>query len=126
MYKPYNPNPLYNRVGDCTVRAITKLTSDSWDKTYTGLCVQGYAMCDMPSSNAVWGEYLRDTGYERHIIPNECPDCYTVEQFCIDHPTGKYLLALSSHVVTVQDGDYYDLWDSGQEVPLYYWKRKEE
>ena len=22
-------------------------------------------------------------------------------------------------------GDYFDTWDSGQEVPIYYWKKEE-
>ena len=126
MYRPYNSNPKHNRVGDCTVRAISAVTGDDWYKTYTGLCVQGFAMCDMPSSNAVWGEYLKGKGFERYIVPNTCPNCYTVKQFCADNPDGAYLLALSSHVVAAINGDYYDIWDSGNEIPLYFWKRKEE
>ena len=27
-YKPYNPNPARNRVGDCTARAICKATGN--------------------------------------------------------------------------------------------------
>lgn len=126
MYQYYNPNPEKNRVGDCTVRAITKATGDTWDKTYIGLCAEGFAMCDMPSSNAVWGEYLKSKGFERFIVPNTCPDCYTVADFCRDNPVGTYILALSSHVVCVKNGTYFDLWDSGDEIILYFWKRKED
>jgi len=35
-----------------------------------------------------------------------------------------HILALSGHVVCVMDGDYYDTWDSGGEVPLYYWRKE--
>ena len=31
QFKPYNPNPARNRVGDCTVRAICKATGKCWD-----------------------------------------------------------------------------------------------
>ena len=55
-------------------------------------------------------------------MPNTCPDCYTVDDFCHEHQTGKYLLALFEHVVAVVDGYYYDTWDSGRKVVLYYWK----
>ena len=65
-------------------------------------------------------------GYSRFVIPNTCPYCYTVKQFCKDHPYGKYLLALDGHVVAVIDGDYYDTWDSGNEVPIYFWKKEWE
>jgi len=85
--------------------------------------LQGYMMKDMPSSNHVWGTYLRENGFIQHIIPDSCPDCYTVQDFCNEHPVGKYLLAIGSHVVAVQDGNYFDTWDSGDELPIYYWQK---
>lgn len=81
-------------------------------------------MHDMPSSNAVWGSYLRGQGYHRESIPNSCPDCYTITQFCNDHRYGSYILATGTHVVAVVNGDYYDAWDSGNEVPVYYWTKE--
>lgn len=124
MLIEYNPNPYGKRVGDCVIRAISKALNQPWEKTYTEIALQGLILGDMPSSNAVWGAFLKNNGFERYAIPNTCPDCYTVEDFCRDNPKGTYLLALSSHVVTVQDGNAYDIWDSLNEVPQYYWKRK--
>lgn len=121
----YNPNPAGKRVGDCPVRAIAKATGQSWDEVYTGLCVQGLAMGDMPSANSVWGAYLRQRGFTRYVIPNTCPDCYTVAEFATDHPRGVYVLALSGHVVCVVDGQYHDTWDSGNEIPLFYWEKED-
>ena len=69
-------------------------------------------------------EYLYTKGYSRSIIPDTCPFCYRVCDFCDDHLSGRYLLAIGTHVVTVIDGDYYDTWDSGQEIPIYYFKRR--
>ena len=124
-FQRFNGNPRHRRVGDCTVRAISKALNQSWEETYTGLALQGFLLGDMPSANAVWGAYLREHGFTRHIIPDTCPDCYTVEEFSGEHPTGTYMLALSGHVVCVKDGDWFDTWDSGGEVPLYYWERTE-
>lgn len=81
-------------------------------------------MKDMPSSNAVWGAYLKSLGFKRYIIPNECPDCYTVSDFAKEHSSGVYILATGTHVVTVKDGDYYDTWDSGKEIPIYYFVKE--
>ena len=124
MYKYYNPNPIAARVGDCVIRAISFVTNQSWVKTYIDLCIYGIMNCDLPSSNNVWGRYLRDKGFRRYIIPDTCPICYTVEQFSNDHPAGTYLLALNGHVVAVQDGIIYDTWDCSGESPVYYWVKE--
>lgn len=123
MYVYYNPNPRMKRVGDCVIRAICKLTGEDWDTVYMGVALEGYRIKDMPSANHVWGEYLKRQGYRRLPLPDTCPECYTVEEFCKDYPKGRYLLATGSHVVTVIDGKNYDTWDSSDEVPIYFWTK---
>lgn len=125
MWRPYNPNPYGTRAGDCAVRAICKATEKPWEDVYMELCLTGLRFGDWGSANNVWGSYLHDLGYERIALPSECPDCYTVESFAEEHPRGTYILALSGHVVTMENGDWYDTWDSGQCTPLYYWRKKE-
>lgn len=122
----FNPNPKEKSVGDCTVRAISLFTNKDWFETFLGLVVTSLIECDMPSSNVIWSKYLFDNGYSRYPIPNTCPYCYTVKDFCRDNPNGKFLLATGEHVVTVIDGNYYDTWDSGDQVPAYYWLKENE
>lgn len=124
-WKPYNPNPARNQVGDCTVRAISKALEQDWETTYAGLTAYGFMLCDMPSANHVWGAYLRKKGFRRYIVDDHGEDVYTVDDFCRDNPHGVYVLAIPGHVVCVCDGCYYDSWDSGQEIPQYYWTRCE-
>lgn len=121
----YNPNPTGAKVGDCVIRAISAVTKQDWDTTYTGLTFQGFALKDMPSSNYVWGEYLRSKGFVREAIPNTCPVCYTVEQFADDHPDGVFILGTGSHAVAVINGNIFDSWDSRSEVPVYLYKEAE-
>ena len=123
MWRYYNPNPNGKAVGDCVFRALTKALRFTWERTYAELATQGFMMGDAPTANEVWGSYLLGRGFKRHIIPDTCPDCYTVRDFAMDNPIGEYILATGSHVVTVIDGDYYDSWDSGYEVPVYYYER---
>jgi hypothetical protein len=120
-YELYNPNPMKRNVGDCSVRAISKALNTDWETAYITIMLNGYAMCDMPSSDAVFGSVLRQNGFKRAIVPNSCPDCYTIADFCKENPEGKYVLGTGGHVVAVVDGNYYDSWDSGQEIPLYVW-----
>ena len=123
-YKYYNPNPVGKNVGDCTVRAISKALGQNWSDTYIALALQGLMLGDMPSANHVWGTYLRVKGYNRKMIPDNCPDCYTVGDFAVEHPQGTYVVALSGHVVCVQNGTIYDSWDSSGEIPLYFWYKE--
>lgn len=122
----YNANPQKNRVGDCVVRAIAKATGQDWETTYINLALYGYMNADMPSANHVWGQYLKSKGFKRYIVDDHDNDWYTVADFCADNPKGVYVLALDSHVVCVVDGRYYDTWDSGNEIPNYYWTKEDD
>ena len=123
----FNPNPRHkNSVGDCTIRAVSKALDIPWETAYIDLVMKGYEMGDMPSSNAVMSSYLRSKGFRKHIIDNDCPDCYTVNDFASEHFKGTYILGTGTHVVCVENGNFYDSWDSGDEVPIYYYQKEIE
>ncbi len=121
----YNANTFGRNTFDCIVRALSVLMDITWEEAYVGLTAQGLIMRDMPISDLVWNGYLRKHGYHMTLLPDYCPDCYTVRKFCEDHPRGRYMLKLRDHVVAVIDGDYYDTWNSGEEIPIYYWSKGE-
>lgn len=123
MWKYYNPNPCKKNVGDCVVRALTKALDSDLETVFAGLTVVSYALSDMPSANHVWGAYLRKMGFKRYIVDDYGLDGYTVDDFCKDNKKGTFVLAIPGHVVCVVDGDYYDTWDSGDEIPQYYWTK---
>ena len=126
MFRYYNANPKNLKVGDCVIRAICEAFDQPWEKIYIDLCIKGFEMADMPSSNRVWMEYLKENGWRRHIIPDTCPDCYTVEDFCGEHFQGTYILGTGSHVICVKDSNWIDTWDSGLEYPVFYWTEGEK
>lgn len=121
MWIKWNPSPAGKRVGDCSVRAISKALNLDWDTTYLMICDMGFQMKDMPSSDSVWGAVLKEEGFSRYSVSNRCPNCYTIKDFCVDHPNGIYVVGVGGHVVTIIDGNYFDSWDSGDEIPIYYW-----
>ena len=121
-----NPNPHNSLVGDCVVRALSLAMDRPWSEVYLGLCVQGLVLGDMPSSNRVWGEFLKEHGYTRKKVPDECPYCYTIRDFCEEHPEGTYIVCTGTHVVCCKQGNYMDTWDSGDETVLFYWEARNE
>lgn len=120
-----NLNPEEKITDDCVVRAISKVLGDTWEETYIGVVMSGLKHHDLFQKGYVWMDYLTGKGFKKYSIPNTCPDCYSIRDFCADHPRGTYLLGTGSHVVAVIDGDYFDSWDSGEEVPLFYMQRRD-
>ena len=110
---------------DCAVRAIAKALNIDWETAYANLALNGFAMGDLPNANSVWGALLRQNGFYREAVPNTCPDCYTAKDFAMDHPKGVFVLGFGKHVATIVDGNIYDSWDSSNEIPQYFWYRKE-
>lgn len=124
-FKFYNPNPSNIRVGDCVIRAVSKALGKSWDDTYVSLCAEGLFFHDMPSSDYVWGMYLRKNGFQQKAIESICPDCTTVQKFADTHPDGIYVVKTQNHVICIREGCWWDSWNSGEEIVLYYWQKEE-
>ena len=119
MWRRFQPNPDKITTGDCTVRAICAVTGMDWISAHTALCELSREMSDMPSENRVWWSFLRGIGFRQMFLP-ECPDCMTVAEFAALHPRGVYVLGPFGHAVAVISGDWWDAWDSGETVPLYF------
>ena len=119
----FNPNPQQKFVGDCTIRAICAATSLNWYEVHRQLCDLSRSMADMPSSDKVWWDLLKLYGFKRINLLDQCPECYTVEDFAYDHSSGVYVLGPKEHAVAVIDGDWFDTWDSGATIPSYYLRR---
>ena len=100
-YVFYNPNPLGKFVGDCSIRAVSKLLNLSWEKVYSEIAAEGFSLCDMPSSNYVINHYLYTKGFIRKDLPNTCPDCYTIKDFCKDFPHGSYIVGTGTHLAAI-------------------------
>lgn len=122
MYIHFNGNPCGINTGDCVIRAISIVTGKTWYQIYAGLCVQGRMSCGFGNFNEVWSDYLQYLGYSRHGLPYN--PTYTVADFAADHPDGAYILGTGSHAVAVVNGNWIDSWNSGKEIPTYYFNCK--
>jgi hypothetical protein len=119
-----NPNPFKRSVSDCAVRALSVAECLPWHDAYFLLCVTGAELGNLPDAKDVFRATLRKRGYKRHTLPDTCPDCYTLNDFCVSCKRGTYIVGVGDHVVAVIDGNYYDTWDSGDEIPLYFYSKE--
>ena len=127
VWVEYNPNPVkISEEDDCAVRAVAAALGVDWDEAYQMIAHNARMMGTMMHKNPAWGSVLRQHGFRRAIIPNMCPDCYTAEDFCREHPRGVFVLGFYNHVATVLNGKLMDAFDSSREVPIYYWYRRDD
>jgi len=125
-WRMFNNNPSGRNVGDCSIRALTVALGVDWENAFAMLSTNAFQMADMMSSNSVISSVLRQHGYRRSVIPNSCPDCYTIADFADDHPEGTYVVGTGTHVVAVKDGEIWDSWDSSHEIPQYFWWKEKK
>lgn len=123
MYKYYNSNPVKNRTEDCSVRALSKILNISWDEAFDILSDLAKDMGVMPSDKSAISAALRMNGFYRENLPNFCPNCYSIRDFVRDNPVGRYVLCTDNHVVAAINGTYFDSFDSGDEIPIFYWTK---
>ena len=121
----YNQHPYNSNMDDCVLRAIATFYGITWEEAFLMVAMQGYNMKIYPTNrNDVWGTMLHEQGCEFSYINFSCPNCVTVKKFADDHPRGHYILGTTTHVIAVINGNYYDTWDSGEEYPVYYFKKE--
>lgn len=123
MYRRLNVNPSGRRTTDCVIRALATAIGTDWDSIYDAIAREGARAHDMMDANHLWIGWAKRHGFKLRAIPDTCPDCYTVRDFCSDNPEGVYILGDGSHAVAVIDGDWYDTSDSGDMAPIFYLRR---
>ncbi len=122
MWMRTNPNPAHKEVSDSVIRAIAIALGARWLDIYDDLCRLGREEFNLPNADAVWSKYLHNSGFEPFLLP-ENDNGINIEEFCREHPEGTYIVGTGSHPVAVLNGDYYDSWDSGNEVPSFFWRK---
>lgn len=124
MWIKANPNPENKQVPDCVIRAICIALNMPWlqvsDELYSVARADFSVTCD----DNVWGHYLYNKGFEPFLLPFACPKCITIEEFTKMYPNGVYIIGTGKHAVAVINGNYYDSWDSGKEIPTFFWRIK--
>ena len=124
MWIRCNVNPAKNHTGDCVIRACVVALHKTWVQVSDEIYSLGREHFLSMSDDHLWGRYLYEQGFTPFLLPENCPNCITIKRFCVMYPRGIYIIGTGSHAVAVIDGNYYDSWDSGDEMPSFFWRIK--
>lgn len=116
MYRFYNNNALGLFENDCTVRAISTATGNSWDDTYEHLSnvarIKGTMMDDK--------DFIRDYLDERYDRIKYIPE--TVGEVAGANPDNILLITMNGHITCSKYGIIYDSFDCRERIAEYCWK----
>ena len=114
MFIYYNANPYGRLINDCTVRAISLATGNSWNDTYEELSnfarTQGRMFDDVMYIDGYLDKMFKKI-YSRRRGSN-----LTVEEFIKKHPKGIFLITMRGHITCCIDGIIYDTFYPGDRI----------
>lgn len=124
-YKYYQPNEkdVKDEYGDCVIRALTKALGMTWLEVFDDIHPISRELQIPFNSKLCYEKYLNNKGFEYQGVSNKKGTKRpTVKSFTKEHDKGIYVLRVAHHLVTVVDGYYFDVWDSGDCCLYGYWK----
>lgn len=115
MYRFYNNNSLGLFENDCTVRAISTATGNSWDDTYEHLSNIARLQGTMMDDKDFIKKYLDERYYRIIDIPEK-----------VGEVAGKYkdniiLITMNGHITCSKYGVVYDSFDCRDRIAEYCW-----
>ena len=115
MYKLYNNNSLGLFENDCTVRAISTATNNSWDDTYEHLSniarLEGTMMDDR--------DFIRRYLDKRYQRISNIPE--TVGEVAGTYPDNILLITMNGHITCSKYGIIYDSFDCRNRTAEFCW-----
>ena len=116
-YQKFNNNPLFNKTGDCVIRAIAEALDKTWVQVYDDLYKIGRSLYVTMNSNECMIEYLKD--YQMTVPKVKKGQSRLKVK---DFNSGTYILCIANHVTVVKNGVLKDLWDCREKVVYRYWQ----
>lgn len=124
-WEEYNPNPKKKNVGDCSIRAYCKATGVDWDTAFNWAAEIGKEEKDIINSSKVCDRVIKEkvgmvlNKESRKVPSKERP---TVNEFCLTHNYGTYILHIRGHLCTVVNGRFYDTWNCGKKKVTHFYE----
>ena len=115
MYKFYNNNALGLFENDCTVRAISTATNNSWDDTYEHLSNIARIKGTMMDDRDFVIEYLNERYQRIYDLPR------TVGEVAGAYPDNVLLITMNGHITCSKFGIVLDSFDCRQKIAEFCW-----
>lgn len=122
MFSYYNANPYGRLVNDCTVRAISLATGESWNDTYKELSDFARMQGSMFDDVMYIDSYL-DIKFDKFYQRNNKRKL-AVRQFTQEYPIGTFLITMRGHITCCIDGTIYDTFYPGDRLVWEAYKVK--
>ena len=126
-YHYYNRNPHHRLTDDCTLRAISASTGETWENTLKELTKYAIKTGYYMNTPECYGEYLKDLGYvkQKQPIHNDGTKV-RFKEFAQKYDGHAICHCGKGHITYVADNSTWDIWDVSDEVVGSYWVHEAE
>jgi hypothetical protein len=126
-FKPTQPNPsekgLKSTKGDCVIRAFAIAGDIRWLDAFDMLVDHARKHYNVPNDKANYEKVYENFGFVKHPVKVvKGQSRMTVEDFCKEHPVGKYILVVANHNTAVVDGVCRDTWNPANKCVYKYFE----
>jgi len=115
MYKYHNNNALGLFENDCTIRAISTATGNTWDDTYEHLS----------NIARINGTMMDDRDFICNYLDNRYKRLYNIPKYVGEvagtNPDNILLITMNGHITCSKYGVIYDSFDCRNRIAEYCW-----
>jgi len=119
----YNANSHNHKCGDCTIRAISTILNQTWEKTFDELIPLCRKYGRLPNDPNIIDKYLKINGFIKQKEPRDFNNKkIRLKNWLEDNPNFNAVAYLgSSHIAAIINGRVFDIWNSSNEILHTYY-----
>ena len=122
-YVKYNPNEKQKCAGDCVIRALCKALDKTWLEVFDLLVIEARKQQRTISEKEVYEQVLFEHGFIYNKVSNKKGSKRPRVCEKAKESVTPIVMNVANHIVTAENGKYYDLWDSGNRCLYGYYTK---
>lgn len=127
VYFQPNEKDLKDEVGDCAIRAVCKAFNMDWITAFDSLCKYARKNQCLPNQEKATHPFFEESGWHYTSMGRGKRITVTDLAKTLDKsPVIAHVrVGYRTHLVTIQEGKYYDTWDCGTRLVYGYWSKED-